>query len=94
MKVLSDMRGKRILINPVDDYCDLKGELIMAIIQQTGTLHEKAGCIEYKMPEQMARELLKNRKGDETKMRPNDYLCKIVNENFGLKGYCVRVIRY
>ena len=22
------MRGKRILINPVDDYCNLKGELI------------------------------------------------------------------
>ena len=23
------MRGKRILINPIDDYCDLKGEIIM-----------------------------------------------------------------
>ena len=88
------MRGKRILINPIDDYCDLKGELFMAIIQKTGTLHEKAGCIEYKMPEQMARELLKNRKGDETKMRPNDFLCMVVNENFGLKGHCVKVIRY
>ena len=88
------MRGKRILINPIDDYCDLKGELIMAIIQKTGTLHEKAGCIEYKMSEQMARELLKNRKGDETKMKPNDFLCKVVNENFGLKDLCVNVIRY
>jgi hypothetical protein len=46
------------------------------------------------MPEAMARELLKNRKGDETKMRPNDFLCKVVNENFGLKGHCVNVIRY
>lgn len=53
----------------------------------------KSGTIEYKMPEKMARELLKSRKGDEAKMRPNDYLCKVVNESFGLKGYCVKVIR-
>lgn len=88
------MRGKRILINPVDDYCNCKGEFIMAIVTKEGTLHEKAGCIEYKMPDKMARELLKNRKGDEAKMRPNDFLCKVVNENFGLKGHCVNVIRY
>ena len=88
------MRGKRILINPVDDYCDCKGEFIMAIVTKEGTLHEKAGCVEYKMPDKMARELLKNRKGDEAKMRPNDFLCMVVNENFGLKGHCVNVIRY
>ena len=94
------MRGKRILINPIDDYCDLKGELFMAnkkfsvTINAQGTLHEKGSCIEYKMPEQMAREYLKNRKGDEAKMRPNDFLCMVVNENFGLKGRCVNVIRY
>lgn len=88
------MRGKRILINPVDDYCNCKGEFIMAIVTKEGTLHEKAGCIEYKMPDKMARELLKNRKGDETKMRPNNFLCMVVNENFGLKGHCVNVIRY
>lgn len=88
------MRGKRILINPVDDYCNCKGEFIMAIVTKEGTLHEKAGCIEYKMPDKMARELLKNRKGDEAKMRPNDFLCMVVNENFGLKGRCVNVIRY
>ena len=34
----------------------------------------KAGTIEYKMPEQTARELLKMRKGEETKMTPNEYL--------------------
>lgn len=88
------MRGKRILINPVDDYCNYKGEFIMAIVTKIGTLHEKAGAIEYKMPDKMARELLKNRKGDEAKMRPNDFLCMVVNENFGLKGHCVNVIRY
>ena len=93
------MRGKRYLINPVDDYCDLKGEIIISMefkmtIKAEGTLHEKCGNIEYKMPEAMAREYLKNRKGDDVKMRPNDYLCKVVNENFGLKGNCVNVIRY
>lgn len=66
----------------------------MAIVPKEGILHEKAGCIEYKMSDKMARELLKNRKGDEAKMRPNDFLCMIVNENFGLKGHCVNVIYY
>ena len=66
----------------------------MAIITKVGTLLEQAGAVEYQMPEAMARELLKNRKGDETKMRPNEFLCKVVNENFGLKGHCVNVIRY
>ena len=87
------MRGKRILINPIDDYCNLKGELIMTTNKNKRTV-EDIGCVEYKMPEAMARELLKNRKGDETKMRPNEFLCKVVNENFGLKGHCVNVIRY
>ena len=59
-----------------------------------GTLHEKCGEIEYKMPEAMAREYLKNRKGDDVKMNPTAYLCKVVNENFGLKCNCVNVIRY
>ena len=88
------MRGKRILINPIDDYCDLKGEFIMATIVKPGTLHEKAGFIEYKMPEAMAKAYLNGRTAEEKRMRPNDFLCKIVNEEFGLKGYCTRVIRY
>ena len=88
------MRGKRILINPVDDYCDCKGEIIMAIVTKEGTLHERAGAIEYKMPKQMAKELLRTRKGDDLKMRPNDYLVKVVNENFGLLHHCTRVIQY
>ena len=88
------MRGKRLLINPIDDYCDLKGEFIMASIVKPGTLHEKAGFIEYKMPEAMAKAYLNGRTVEEKKMRPNDFLCKIVNEEFDLKGYCTRVIRY
>lgn len=88
------MRGKRVLINPIDDYCDLKGEIFMAMNKTIDNVYCKAGFIEYKMPEKMAQELLKGRKGEETKMRPNDYLCKVVNENFGLKGHCVKVIMY
>ena len=55
---------------------------------------EKAGIIEYKMPEDVAKEYLKHRQGDDLKLHPNDYLCKVVNEEYCLKGYCVRVIRY
>lgn len=53
----------------------------------------KAGTIEYKMPEAVAREYLKMRNAEEKKMKPNDYLCKIVDEQYGLLGKCVRVIR-
>lgn len=66
----------------------------MASIVKPGTLHEKSGFIEYKMPEAMAKAYLNERTAEEKKMRPNDFLCKIVNEEFGLKGYCTRVIRY
>jgi hypothetical protein len=50
--------------------------------------------IEYKMPVEMAKAFLQNRKGEDAKMRPNDYLCKIVNEQFRLKGHCTRVITF
>jgi hypothetical protein len=53
---------------------------------------DKLGNIEYKMPTAMAKMYLGTRNGDEKKMKPNDFLCKIVNEEFGLKENCVRVI--
>lgn len=46
---------------------------------------------EYKMTETLAKNLLNTRKGEEKKMRPQDYLCKFVNEQFGIKGTCIRV---
>ena len=55
----------------------------MASIVKPGTLHEKAGFIEYKMPEAMAKAYLNGRNAEEKKMRPNDFLCKIVNEGLG-----------
>lgn len=52
----------------------------------------KAGNIEYKMPEKMAQFYLKQAKGKVPNV--NKYLCDIVNEEFGLMGNCVKVIRY
>ena len=85
------MRGKRILINPIDDYCVYKGELFMA--KKVKTYNDCVEKFEYKMSDQMAREMLKEREGNDFKMNPQDYLCKVVNETFGIKGTCVRVIR-
>lgn len=42
-------------------------------------------CIEYNMSKTMAMELLKLRKGEEKKMEPQAYLCKVLTEQFGLK---------
>lgn len=66
----------------------------MTVVTKVGTISQKAGAIEYKMPERMAQAYLKMRKGDDMKRNPQEYLCKIVNEEFGLKGHCVKVIRY
>lgn len=47
---------------------------------------------EYKMSETMRKELLKARKGADKKADPQTYLCKIVNEEFGLLHPVIRVI--
>lgn len=46
-----------------------------------------AGLIEYKMPRLMAEEILRGKTSN-----PQEVLCNYVNENCGLKGYCVRVL--
>lgn len=51
-------------------------------------------AFKYKMSKTMAKDLLSDRKGDEAKMHPQQYLCKVVNECFGLKGTCVEVVYY
>jgi hypothetical protein len=53
---------------------------------------EKVGACEYKMPKAIARDYLKGRKGAEEKMDAQAYLCWIVNDQFGLKEKCVKVI--
>ena len=66
----------------------------MATAIKYGSLHEKVGSVEYKMPVKMAQALIKSRKGEDTKMRPKDYLVKVVNEDFGLLYHCDNVITY
>ena len=48
----------------------------------------------YKMPETMAKEYLANRRGEEAKIHPSQYLCDVVNSNFGVKGQCIEVITF
>lgn len=40
---------------------------------------------EYNMSKDMANDLLKTRKGTDKNMNPQDYLLKVVNEQFGLR---------
>lgn len=47
---------------------------------------------EYKMSETMKKELLKVRKGADKKADKQNYLCKVVNEEFGLLHPVTRVI--
>ena len=54
----------------------------------------KCGQIEYKMPKAIADELLKIRKGEERNMRPQDFLIKYVNEEYGLLRECIKVILF
>lgn len=47
------------------------------------------GTFEYKMSEEMAKNYLKENKG---KKNVQEYLCNIVNTQFGIKGTCVRIL--
>ena len=50
------------------------------------------GNFEYKMTKEMANAYLNARKGEEKKKHPQEYLCQIVNNEFGIKGTCIRVL--
>ena len=52
------------------------------------------GGIEYEMPKEMAKQILATRKGEERNIQPQVFLCKVVNEEFGLLGNCVKVTTY
>jgi hypothetical protein len=47
--------------------------------------------MEYNMSEAMAKILLKERRNEEKKMRPQEYLIKYVNEQFDLLYPCTKV---
>lgn len=48
--------------------------------------------VEYRMPKASIIDLLNNRNKLEQKINPQKYLCDYVNSEYGLMGYCVRVI--
>lgn len=50
--------------------------------------------IEYEMPKEMVKQILATRKGDERNMQVQDFLCKVVNEEFGILGNCVKVTSF
>lgn len=52
----------------------------------------KYGNIEYKMTPEMAEAYLKSRKGEDKKKHPQDFLCDLVNNEFHVKGNCIRVL--
>ena len=52
------------------------------------------GDVEYEMPKELAKQILLTRKGTEKNMHPQEYLKKVVNEEFGIKGYCTKVTTY
>ena len=56
----------------------------------------KADFIEYRMGKECMQSILEDRKAhgtpDEKKMDVQDYLCKYVDEQYGLLGQCVKVV--
>lgn len=87
--VTKPQRGSRRKLNLYEDYNE--GEIIMTKERNSVVLPRNEKPYEYRMSQILAKELLKNRRGEEKKMKPNDYLCKIVNEQFGIAGKCVYV---
>jgi len=47
--------------------------------------------IEYRMSATLAKALLKERKGEDSHLNPQEYLCKYVNEECKIKGNCTYV---
>ena len=50
------------------------------------------GDVEYEMSKEMAKQILATRKGVDQNVHPQEFLCRVVNEDFGIKGNCVRVL--
>lgn len=50
------------------------------------------GEIEYEMSQTMAKQLLATRKGADSRLSPQAFLCNVVNSEFRLKGFCTKVL--
>jgi hypothetical protein len=60
------------------------------VIHKEGSLSEKCGGVEYTMTGALANHIMKTHKGP--KKNKQEVLCAYVNEQFGLKGKCVKVL--
>jgi hypothetical protein len=60
--------------------------------KNTREIECKKGDIKYKMSEAMADAYLKGRKGEDKKKNAQEFLCNLVNTQFGIKGNCVEVL--
>ena len=60
------------------------------VVRKEGSLSEKCGGVEYTMTSALANHIMKTHKGP--KKNKQDILCGYVNEQFGLKGKCVKVL--
>lgn len=61
--------------------------------KKTAIINSK-GEFEYKMSKELGNSLLKDRKGADKNKHPQEYLCQIVNEQFGIKGTCTKVLYF
>ena len=61
------------------------------VLQGTQPARPPYGNIEYEMSKLMAKEILATRKGGERNIPPQKFLCQVVNDEFGLKGNCIKV---
>lgn len=60
------------------------------VIHKEGGLSEKCGGVEYTMTSALANHIMKTHKGP--KKNKQEVLCAYVNEQFGLKDKCVKVL--
>ena len=59
-------------------------------ITKEGSLSERGGSVEYTMTAAMANNIMKLHKGP--KKNKQEVLCNYVNNQFGLKGRCTKVL--
>lgn len=59
-----------------------------------GVMAVEGRAYEYKMSAECAKAILKDRKGNDAKKNPQQYLCEYVTEQYGLLGTCVKVLTY
>ena len=57
-------------------------------------MNKAKDTFEYKMTARLCDEYLKSRKGEDKRLPPQEFLCKVVNQEYGIKGTCVKVLTF